>query len=322
MNRIIRKFTPAFCLGLMILWGWGWPVTRAGAQPYMIGDAFSLSTNAHADNTLDLGTFTPNDGLALFPYYFRIQLPVKNLTAWGVSIYTQNNPLHAWISPNGVYGGLRGTTDPTQGIPLYWQVYDRLQDAQGNWGTAASVTLTAENLRFYPDALKYWGRLLDSSDEDVVQNWASADVVQRRTLAGYKGLGDFPKAGRSLQTSEFYLYLGMDLGRVTQTQTFGATLNLDLYNLGIGITSGGYATPNPFFPARGQKTKLNFFLKNNASTVKILIYNLRGHRIKTLENTQEWDGRDDSGRLVEGGLYLYQVEAEGERVSGTVTLIK
>ena len=48
------------------------------------------------------------------------------------------------------------------------------------------------------------------------------------------------------------------------------------------------------------------------------IYNLPGRPIRQLAQTGsartyqfEWDGRDGSGRVVEPGLYLYEVRIEG-----------
>lgn len=85
---------------------------------------------------------------------------------------------------------------------------------------------------------------------------------------------------------------------------------------------GGYATPNPFLPLLGQKAIFNFRFENPNAVYSIRIYNLRGHLQRTLNNTHEWDGRSESGNLCEGGVYVYQIEAEGKRVCGKVVLIK
>jgi hypothetical protein len=88
------------------------------------------------------------------------------------------------------------------------------------------------------------------------------------------------------------------------------------------LDEGGYATPNPFLPLRGQKAYFNFTLKDAMTAYHIRIYNLRGQLQRTLTNTREWDGRSEGGHVCEGGVYVYQIEAEGKRVTGNVVLIK
>lgn len=295
---------------------------RASAEAFVNADVFGLSTNAVATGSLDLGTISPQNNYFLFPYYIALSFPSNNPTAWGLQLYTDNNSAKSWNPPNGLAGGLRGRTDPTQGIPVYWQIYNERQNAQPAWGTAKSITVTAGGLKFSHDTLQYWGRLYDVNDNDVVGIWMTSDILQRRTIAGFKGLGDFPRSGRTSVSSPIYLYLGLDVSQVSSTQTYGTNLRVDLYNLGLDINQGGYATPNPFTPTTGQKANFNFFLKDINSTFKINIFTIRGRRIRTITDSREWDGRNDQGRLVEGGLYIYQIEAEGRRVSGTVVLIK
>jgi len=51
--------------------------------------------------------------------------------------------------------------------------------------------------------------------------------------------------------------------------------------------------------------------------VKLTIYNLLGHQVISLVNTQKpagnhtvaWDGRDANGHLVGSGVYFYRIEA-------------
>jgi hypothetical protein len=84
----------------------------------------------------------------------------------------------------------------------------------------------------------------------------------------------------------------------------------------------GCAYPGVFMPGRGQKTEFVFKNQDARMDILIKIYNLRGQLVRTLANTREWDGRGDSGHLCEGGVYVYQIEAEGQRVSGKVVLVK
>jgi len=68
--------------------------------------------------------------------------------------------------------------------------------------------------------------------------------------------------------------------------------------------------PNPFNP----ETTIRFDLPKQAH-VKITIYNVLGQRIRKLfsgakptgMHAIQWDGRDDSGRAVSSGLYIYEI---------------
>lgn len=81
-------------------------------------------------------------------------------------------------------------------------------------------------------------------------------------------------------------------------------------------------------PARG-RVGVHFALRL-AGRVDISIYDIAGKKVRTLGADQmdqglhnlTWDGRDDQGRTVSGGTYVFQVETEGGRVSRTVVLIK
>lgn len=70
--------------------------------------------------------------------------------------------------------------------------------------------------------------------------------------------------------------------------------------------------PNPFNPT----TTLQYDLPEDAQ-VKIMIYDLMGHEVRTLVNTHQisgfksvvWDATNDLGKPVSAGVYLYQIQA-------------
>jgi len=314
---------PCVVIGLLTL-----SVGSFAAQEYIIPDVYSLTINAkhtgdiNLPDKINISAINPDDRLYLFPYYISLELPAENFTAWGVQLYTNNNSDGMFTDPDGVYGGLRGNMNPQRKIPLYWQVYDRDLKTAETWGSPQSITATT--LAFYPETLNRWGRIQDRRDDAYTSAWMNSVTLGRRTLAGYQGLGPYPQTGRPFVKPPVYLYLGMDLRDSAQipSQEYSTVLHVDMFNLGVDITGGGYATPNPFTPATGQRTHFNFFLRNITSGFSIKIYTLRGRLIRTITTTRDWDGRNESGQFVEGGLYIYQIEAEGKRVSGTVVVIK
>lgn len=70
--------------------------------------------------------------------------------------------------------------------------------------------------------------------------------------------------------------------------------------------------PNPFNPA----TRIAFDLPESAP-VKLEIFTILGQKVRSLVNTNmapgqhivSWDARDEMGRLVSGGFYIYRLEA-------------
>jgi hypothetical protein len=77
--------------------------------------------------------------------------------------------------------------------------------------------------------------------------------------------------------------------------------------------------PNPFNPS----TKIQFGLPTDAQA-SIVIYNALGQKVRTLVDEYRasgryevtWDGRDDLGRTIGTGVYLYRL------VSGSTSVIK
>jgi hypothetical protein len=70
--------------------------------------------------------------------------------------------------------------------------------------------------------------------------------------------------------------------------------------------------PNPFNP----ETVITYNLPDN-SRVELIIYNLKGQRVKKLVNEEQsagiktiiWDGRDERGNRVSSGIYFYRIKA-------------
>ena len=87
--------------------------------------------------------------------------------------------------------------------------------------------------------------------------------------------------------------------------------------------TGNY--PNPF----SSSTQIEFEIQKPGN-VEIRIYNMPGVCVKTLlcencpigRNSLEWDGRDESGRQLPGGVYYYEIRFGGEISSKQMIMIK
>jgi len=83
--------------------------------------------------------------------------------------------------------------------------------------------------------------------------------------------------------------------------------------------------PNPF----NGETIIRFQLPK-AARVQMYVFNIRGQRVATLIDEQmdpgyhkvTWNGRNDDNRLVASGIYIYLIQADRNRASQKLTIIK
>ena len=66
---------------------------------------------------------------------------------------------------------------------------------------------------------------------------------------------------------------------------------------------------------------------HEAALLKGMIFDLQGRMVRSQlpeegQNVLVWDGKDDSGVTVHAGVYIYQVEANGKIINGTVVVAK
>lgn len=84
--------------------------------------------------------------------------------------------------------------------------------------------------------------------------------------------------------------------------------------------------PNPFNPS----TTIAYHLRT-AAAVKLTVYNVLGQKVRALVNERrqqagthriQWDGRDDAGRAVTSGMYLYRLETDDQAQTKSMLLLK
>lgn len=146
----------------------------------------------------------------------------------------------------------------------------------------------------------------------------------------------FPDSLKSLITGNFKLRFNpLQLGVINGTMQIFTNLSeypteeIILSGRGIAPVPDVYTLqqnyPNPF----NASTLINFFLWQDSKT-KIVIYSTSGREVRTLLNsdlsageyTFEWDGKNEIGKDVASGVYLFRMVAGGLVQSKKMLLIK
>jgi len=102
-----------------------------------------------------------------------------------------------------------------------------------------------------------------------------------------------------------------------------------LATLGFELKEG-YPRPRVFTPnGDGRNEVVTFSYENaNESSIVCWIYDMKGAVVRQLdiiedgENRFTWDGKDEDGDIVPSGIYIYQIEVEGQTINGTIVLAK
>jgi len=89
-------------------------------------------------------------------------------------------------------------------------------------------------------------------------------------------------------------------------------------------------TPRVFSPAEGNPdvNRARFHFTNpDAGEVTIRIFDIKGSLVRRNLDSESagvmyWNGRDQGGSMVRGGIYIYQIEAGEQVLTGTVVVAK
>ncbi|NQV17017.1 MAG: T9SS type A sorting domain-containing protein [Armatimonadetes bacterium] len=103
-------------------------------------------------------------------------------------------------------------------------------------------------------------------------------------------------------------------------------VNADNYELQSAITEAKLSnSPNPFNPETTIK-----FTAENAENAEIIIFNIKGQKVKTLINEKKdsgnyqvvWDGTDNSKKQVSSGIYFYKLTSGKKTLNKKMLLLK
>lgn len=97
-----------------------------------------------------------------------------------------------------------------------------------------------------------------------------------------------------------------------------------------GFTQTGIIPAKIFTPnGDGVNDVITLYFDNpeDSVVVEARVYDLSGAFVADLQagsvaDSFAWDGRDAGGRAAAGGVYIYRIEAENKRFTGTVVVVR
>jgi len=112
-------------------------------------------------------------------------------------------------------------------------------------------------------------------------------------------------------------------------QSDGEMLAFNISASGFKLNEG-YPRPRVFTPnGDGSNEVVTFEYENiYESSIVCWIYDIKGSVVRQLDIVESgeyrftWDGEDEQGNTAPSGIYIYQIEVEGQTINGTIVLAK
>ncbi len=191
--------------------------------------------------------------------------------------------------------------------------------------------LTSINVFYYPNRIyEYEGYLVIGCKEIGELYLVEPEENGQVQLIG-AGLGI-----NDVYCFEFYpiythnFMVGTDIGVFLATNLTSASNN-ELTKINAALLNN---FPNPFNPST--TISFNLTTENTEKNTELVIYNIKGQKVKTLECGESlstkadgvsysiiWNGKDENNKPVSSGIYFYQLRVDGEyKISRKCILLK
>ena len=190
---------------------------------------------------------------------------------------------------------------------------------QGPWLRVAAVRVDGREL--VPTEDYTWGPTPDR--EGMLIELASSEQINAMATVEIEGQALFVRDKTTVRFAAGNKAQGDRDGYVNWQQgreMSGATWTVLAAGTPLQLLGEVQVEPRPFSPFADEYARFAFVVGNIEAgrEVVLKIYNLTGRSVRQLAQTGsartyqfEWDGRDGSGRVVEPGLYLYEVGIAG-----------
>lgn len=290
-----------------------------GSSPTWVAGKLNLATSMNGTGTGGTltGSAVPQDGIT-GPFTFECWFKTSG------SVGQTQEILRASTAAGDQWWGFGVSGSPWTGQPLfavrtsnitgfYFVGPARVDDAQ--WHHVA-VTYSGGTFQMFVDGTAQ-SSLSQAVSMDVTGGSLRLGIGDNLQTFPFSGLVDEVRIWNRARTqSEIQAAMNVEL---LQTPAAVTTVPAPL------VTRLGQNFPNPFNPV----TQVPFQLER-AGHVRLLVYDVRGRRVRTLADGDlaagshaiRWDGEDDSGRRLASGIYACRLEFDGRTERRLMALVR
>lgn len=156
----------------------------------------------------------------------------------------------------------------------------------------------------------------------------------------------------SISRTDVSVYWSVDLGTITPQDTVRDTVRFELVNgatrnalIAAAKRNADESFHTEFFPVKSLPSSLKLYSNypnpfnpsttirfdlDRAGFISLKIYNILGQEVRLLQRGHmpagsyhvDWDGKDDRGRSVSSGVYIYNLQTMGKTLSRKMILMK
>ncbi len=182
-------------------------------------------------------------------------------------------------------------------------------NAQQFWNTPVFTTVLPDTTILSNETLAFAFSACDLEGDKLA--FSPVDPPQNASIDSETGLLTFqPPIDLKAELTTFIITVAVSDGVFSSTTSAEVTVEKV-----SDLLSQNY--PNPLDLSGGKKETMIEYYLTVPGNVKLVVYDLLGREVKTLVNeTREagphpvsWNARDNQGRLVSAGLYLYRIQA-------------
>ena len=244
----------------------------------------------------------------LEPVYIEIEVSALITTAGGIVIAGTDTKTRLQI-PAGVLTGETQVTMVSEQVSTNQSVKYDIRAAYDDTGETITDLNSPITLTLHYN--------IDSNGKIENTNITSTDAGTKLAISYNDGVR-WQKIGGTVDTVEQTL-----TAEITHLSQY-AVIAVDT---GSGFRMNGIG-PNPFTPnPDGMYDRVHFYFDNPENkAVTLKIYDMGGNMVRDVTVTPGvvpyWDGRNNNGGLVEGGVYIYYLTLGGDTAKGTIVLAK
>lgn len=225
--------------------------------------------------------------------------PLNKILYWSVRTIDQGFRVSSWSEEQAIYSGGSLTVSGGQGAHI----------------TKANVATIKSGIVKDPNGLAVSGVPVKFTITKP-----NGEVLTYQTTTGADGIATATVTADETTQAGIYLVsiTGLNITLPSQSVSFVVA---------VQATAKITVAPNPFTPTKAPWNRAVFIASERSDVAaEIKIFEIGGALIRKIAvsagDNAEWDGKDEAGNIVEGGIYLWQLSFGGKNLTGTVVVAR